>query len=77
MTPMPEARPPLPPFTRDIRDAEDASRGRRLELPRPGTRLARLHAGQPVAQPGRVPLGARSDRRVPSPEVVEGARLTA
>ena len=36
MTPMPEARPPLPPFTREIRDAEDASRGRRLKLPRPG-----------------------------------------
>jgi hypothetical protein len=47
----------LPPFS--------PRRRRRLEYPRPGTRLARLHSRQCLAQPLRVFVGSRSHRSVP------------
>ena len=54
-------RPPLPPFTsetaaRKVRLAEDAWNTRD-----PRTRLARLHRGQPLAKPRRVPRRPRAN----------------
>ena len=51
------------------RHPESARRGRRLEHARPRARVARLHAGQRVAQPRRIRAGPRGDRRPAAPQV--------
>ena len=71
------SRPPLPPFTAEtaaqkVRLAEDAWNSRD-----PRARVARLHRGQPLAKPRRVPPGPARRSSSSSRASGPGARLPA
>ena len=61
---------------RSYRDPEGSARGERLERPRSGEGVARLYAGQPLAQSCRVRHWSRGDRSLPDAQMGEGAGLS-